>query len=256
MKSVFATLAMLFMLAGAGAQTFVGITQPPQTYGTQGTDIPLGTPALPSWATVTVTGASTWSWASTVVGGTAWYQNTPFTISVAVNDGQTHQLAMLLRDYDNQSRVETINGQMFSGFGTGEYAVWTVSGTSVFTVTWISGPNAVVNGLYFDPAQGVTPPPPTVHQINLTWTPATTGSAATSFIILRGTSSGTETQLATVPAPASSYADTTGASGTKYFYIVEAANSAGNSVASNEVSATFAVTLTPPDPPTGLAAAE
>ena len=77
------------------------------------------------------------------------------------------------------------------------------------------------------------------HNITLTWTAPTTGGAPTSYNVLRGTAAGSETQLATVAAPATTYVDTTGVGGTKYFYEVEAVNSAGTSVPSNEASATF-----------------
>ena len=90
------------------------------------------------------------------------------------------------------------------------------------------------------------------HNITLTWTAPTTGGAPTTSIILRGTSSGTETQIATVPAPTLTYVDTTGVGGTKYFYEVEASNSAGTSGPSNEVSATFL--LSAPGAPGSLAA--
>ena len=77
------------------------------------------------------------------------------------------------------------------------------------------------------------------HNITLTWTAPTSGGAPTTYVILRGTTTGTETQLATVPAPTLTYVDSSGVGGTKYFYEVEAQNSAGTSAASTEVSATF-----------------
>ena len=85
----------------------------------------------------------------------------------------------------------------------------------------------------------------TQHGVTLTWTapPVTaTNGPATSYNVLRGTATGAETQLATVPAPALTYLDTTGVQGTKYFYTVTATNAAGTSAPSNEASATFLVT--------------
>ena len=84
-------------------------------------------------------------------------------------------------------------------------------------------------------------------QVTLTWS-ATTG--ATSYHVKRSTSSGAETQIA---APASNtFTDNTAANGTKYFYVVSAVNSEGESANSNEVSATPAAPPTAPPAPTGL----
>ena len=56
-----------------------------------------------------------------------------------LTDGNTHKLALYLLDWDRYSRNETISildagsqavlsTQMFSSFGNGIYAVWTVKG--------------------------------------------------------------------------------------------------------------------------------
>jgi fibronectin type 3 domain-containing protein len=81
----------------------------------------------------------------------------------------------------------------------------------------------------------------------LTWN-ASTG--ATSYHVKRSTISGAETQIA---APTSnSFTDASVTNGTKYFYVVSALNSAGESANSTEVSATPAAPPAPPPAPTGL----
>jgi len=86
-------------------------------------------------------------------------------------------------------------------------------------------------------------------QVSLAWT-ASVG--ATSYQVKRSTSSGAETQIS---APTSTnYTDTGLSNGTKYFYVVVAANSGGDSANSAEVSATPAAPSTPPATPTGLSA--
>ena len=90
------------------------------------------------------------------------------------------------------------------------------------------------------------------HSVTLTWNAPTSGGPPTSYLILRGTSTGTETQIATVPAPTLTYVDTTGVGGTAYFYEIKASNATGTSAASNEVSATFLLDL--PGAPAGLKA--
>ncbi|MGA8408084.1 MAG: glycoside hydrolase family 44 protein [Candidatus Acidiferrales bacterium] len=86
-------------------------------------------------------------------------------------------------------------------------------------------------------------------QIALTWTAS---ACATSYHVKRSTTSGAETQIS---APTSnSYTDTGLTNGTKYFYVVSAVNSGGESANSPEASATPAAPVTPPATPTGLQA--
>src|SRR5271168_1188380 len=86
-------------------------------------------------------------------------------------------------------------------------------------------------------------------QVSLSWA-ATPG--ASSYHVKRSTSSGAETQIA---APISnSFTDTGVTNGTKYFYVVSAVNSGGESANSSEVNATPAAPAVPPATPTGLQA--
>jgi fibronectin type 3 domain-containing protein len=86
-------------------------------------------------------------------------------------------------------------------------------------------------------------------QVSLTWAAA---SGAGSYHVKRSTTSGAETQIA---APTSnSYTDTGLTNGTKYFYVVSAVNSGGQSANSSEVSATPSAPLTAPATPTALQA--
>jgi fibronectin type 3 domain-containing protein len=85
-------------------------------------------------------------------------------------------------------------------------------------------------------------------QINLTWTGSST---ATGYYVKRSTTTGTEAQIATVST--TSYSDNNVTNGTKYFYVVSAYNSYGQSANSAEVNAT-PVAPPPPSAPTGLAA--
>lgn len=107
-------------------------------------------------------------------------------------------------------------------------------------------------------ATPVAPAPPTPTglaatpgnaQVRLTWNAS---AGATSYHVKRSTTSGAETQVA---APASnSYTDAGLTNGTKYFYVVSAVDSGGESANSAEVSATPAAPLTPPATPSGLQA--
>jgi fibronectin type 3 domain-containing protein len=86
-------------------------------------------------------------------------------------------------------------------------------------------------------------------QVSLTWAAA---SGAGSYHVKRSTTSGAESQIS---APASnSYTDTGLTNGTKYFYVVSAVDSGGESSNSSEVSATPSAPLTAPATPTALQA--
>ena len=79
------------------------------------------------------------------------------------------------------------------------------------------------------------------------------GSAITGYGIYRGTSSGSEALLASVPSTALSYVDTTAVSGTTYYYQITAVNSVGTSPGSSEASARIALPV--PSAPSGLSVA-
>ncbi|MGC2718515.1 MAG: glycoside hydrolase family 44 protein [Candidatus Acidiferrales bacterium] len=86
-------------------------------------------------------------------------------------------------------------------------------------------------------------------QVVLTWNAS---NGATSYHVKRSTTSGSETQIAA--ATMNSYTDATALNGTKYFYVISAVNSTGESANSNEVSATPTTPAQAPPTPTNLAA--
>ena len=87
-------------------------------------------------------------------------------------------------------------------------------------------------------------------QVSLSWSAS---AGATSYHVKRATvSGGPYTQVA---APtATNYVDTSATNGTKYFYVVSAVDSAGESANSAEVNATPMAPLAIPAAPTGLVA--
>ena len=86
-------------------------------------------------------------------------------------------------------------------------------------------------------------------QVALQWTAS---SGATSYNVKRSTTSGAEVTIVS-GVTATSYTDTAVANGTTYFYVVSAVNAVGESLNSNEASATPAAP-TIPAPPTSLMA--
>lgn len=87
-------------------------------------------------------------------------------------------------------------------------------------------------------------------QVSLSWSGA---SSATSYNVKRSTTSGGPYSAVAAPTIAS-YVDTAVTNGTKYFYVVSAVNSTGESGSSAEVSATPAAPATAPAVPANLKA--
>jgi hypothetical protein len=191
--------------------TFVGTDTTTQgtwigKYGSDGYNV-IGTstsdPKYPSYAVVTASGFSTYTWSPNPTtdarglqippNGSAgriasvWYSATSFSIDVNLTDGQAHQLALYADDWDTYSRGETIritsagggavlDTEALTSFHGGAYEVWDVSGHIKITITRTGGLNAVLNGLFFSPATG-TPSAPS---------PATASAAATGPAIPAG----------------------------------------------------------------------
>jgi hypothetical protein len=145
-------------------------------YGADGYNLEAGAAALPAYAQAAVSGASTYTW----IGSTSdvralqqpsgssrlaasWYSFSSFSFDVNLTDGNTHQVALYALDWDNagrSQRVDIVDGttgavldtRSMSGFSAGEYAVWNLSGHVVVKITLLTGSNAVVSGMFFDPA--------------------------------------------------------------------------------------------------------
>src|SRR5438067_9753531 len=123
--------------------------------------------------------------------------------------------------------------------------------SSTVLLPWLAG----CGGYVSSSRSGSAPLAPTAlaaaaanAQVNLTWN---TTSGATGYYVKRSTSSASETQIAAPSTTA--YTDNAVTNGTKYYYLVSAYNSYGQSANSAEISVTPAAPP-PPAVPTGLAA--
>jgi hypothetical protein len=143
-------------------------------YGSNGYNVINGTVAYPSFVTVTPSGTSSATWASSTTDVRAlytsatsttriaatWYNSTSFLIDLVFNDGKQHQLALYCLDWDTTQRAEKVtiqdangvllNTQNMTNFHNGDYLVWQLSGHVQIRVTSMTGSaNAVVSGLFF-----------------------------------------------------------------------------------------------------------
>ncbi len=146
-------------------------------YGANGGLIAKDANQPPAYAVVTLTGDSPYTWAASTSDvralqkssgsssriASTYYSATSFTIGVNLTDGNTHRIALYLLDWDSTSRAETISileasshvvldTETFSGFHNGQYASWDIQGNVLIQVTKTGGANAVVSGIFFDPA--------------------------------------------------------------------------------------------------------
>jgi subtilisin family serine protease len=143
-------------------------------YGTSGYSIAGDVTNLPSYATVTPSGHSTYVWSSLTnevralmrANGSGrlaatWYSATQFDINVGLNDGLTHQVAIYCLDWDYAPRSQRIDvldavsgtvldSRTISSFGTGQYVVWSVRGNVKIRLTRLGGFNAVVSGVFIN----------------------------------------------------------------------------------------------------------
>jgi hypothetical protein len=98
-----------------------------------------------------------------------WYSGSSFTVDVNLTDGQTHEVALYLVDWDTTGRSERVDvlgastgavlsSQTVSSFNGGKYLVWNLTGHVQIKFTNLTGANAVLSGIFFD-GQNTNPPP-------------------------------------------------------------------------------------------------
>jgi hypothetical protein len=144
-------------------------------YGSQGYNVIDDATSYPSYAQVSAAGNSNYVWTSASsdpralqeVGSSnriaaVWYSPTSFTVNVNLTDGQTHQLALYLLDWDqygggrseevqilDATTGNVLSTENVSNFANGEYLVWDVSGDIAVRITNLnSSSNAALNGLF------------------------------------------------------------------------------------------------------------
>ena len=146
------------------------------TYGADGYTVFGGATALPSYATLGVSGNQFWQWegpgttdtrATQTAAGSSTreaacdYSSGSFTFDLNLTDGQTHRVALYLLDSDYRGRSETVqitdaaSGTLLSttdvnNFTNGDYLVYNMTGHVKITISNDSGSlNAVASGIFF-----------------------------------------------------------------------------------------------------------
>jgi phosphodiesterase/alkaline phosphatase D-like protein len=276
-------------LAGASA-TFVAFDTTTQGnwvnsgYGADGYNVIGDTTSYPSYATVSVTGNSSYTWAASTSDiralqkasnhsdriASGWYTTSSMDITIDVTGG-LRQVALYFLDWDNSGRVGSVNAydansgatlmpqQTISSYGNGEYLLLNLTGDVRLHYSFVSGSygNTVVNGLFFSTVSVTPPAAPSGltatavsgGQINLNWTDNSNNE--TGFKIDRATDSGFTQNVSevTVGANTTSYSSTGLTPNTTYYYRVRATNSYGDSSNTSTANATTTSTavITVPD---------
>lgn len=175
-RSGIASATAKVSVAASGSASFVGADTTEQgnwqlAYGAEGYNIIGDEDSNPSFAIVTAHGSLVKVWSKSTSDGralatteegriaAAWYAPKSFSVTVNTTDEQTHQVALYFLDWENadiSERIDVLNSdgqvigsQTVSSFGEGEYRVWNVSGDVTFRITRLSGPDAVLSGIFF-----------------------------------------------------------------------------------------------------------
>ena len=176
---------------------------------------------------------------------TTFTSGTHGTFAVTTSPGLPTPVALSVSTGSGQTGPPQGIGFTDNGNGTGSLAgTATTQGTFTFTITASNGVAPAATQAFTLTVQGPPGPPsaltatPASTSVDLAWSPPSVVGVPpfTSYVILRGTSSGTETSYATANTP--SFTDAAVTPGQTYFYTVEAMNTVGTSAPSNEASAT------------------
>ncbi len=176
------TVALVVNVVVSAAATFVKTDTTTQgtwkgTYGADGYTIAGDATSYPAYAQVSFAGQSSYVWAGSTTDARAlqkaasstdriagtWYSGGSFTIDMNLMDGNSHQVALYCLDWENAGRVQTIDildasgsavldTRSLSGFSGGQWIVWNLKGHVRIRVTRTGGNNAVVSGVFLDPA--------------------------------------------------------------------------------------------------------
>jgi len=187
MRRLLVLAVMLCGIASAATVTFVTSDSTTQgtwrgtSYGTDGYNIIQNTVNYPSYATVSVSGNSAFTWNGSTADVRAlqkpspatdriaatWFTATNESIDLNLTDGNTHRVALYFLDWDSggartqridisdQATSTILDTRNISSYNNGLWLVWDINGHVVVTITNTNGSsNAVISGLFFQPPGG------------------------------------------------------------------------------------------------------
>ena len=192
-------------------------------YGNAGYNVIGDVASYPSYATVTASSTTLYTWTTSTSNvsalqepgsssriAAAWDNAKSFVVNLNLTDGQIHPVSLYALDYDQRGRVEQIqvlngstgavlNSQTIRNFSSGEYLTWNVSGNVEFKVTDVSGVNAVLSGLFI--GAGSSTGSQTLTPTHVYSTPGTYTATLTAKDSAGHTASSTTVVTVNSPAP-------------------------------------------------------
>jgi hypothetical protein len=147
-----------------------------QAYGSDGQWAQWNLTNTPPWATLSFTGGSTFTWASSTTDERALQKSdgadriaattfsaTNFTVNLNLTDGRTHRVAFYMVDWENAGRAQTIDvlrasdntvlaTQSVSSFSGGKWVIFDLRGDLKIKFTGTGVGNAVLSGIFLDHA--------------------------------------------------------------------------------------------------------
>jgi hypothetical protein len=145
-------------------------------FGAEGSWVAGGAKALPAYAEVTLRPENSWLWADNSSDdrapfrdgsaqqrvAAAWYAPETLEVDLGVFDTKRRAVALYFLDWDNQGRAEDVELLNETGvvvdrfrveqFANGKYLVIGLKGYTHLRIRRVSGENAVLSGIFFDPA--------------------------------------------------------------------------------------------------------
>jgi subtilisin family serine protease len=148
-------------------------------YGAEGFNVINDLAKSPAYVTMTPSGNIPYTWTPSTTDARAlqkasvpndrlaacWYSSTPFSIDFNFTDQQAHQVALYFLDWNggrsDQVDILDANGNVLdsrtvSNFGGGQYLVWHLSGHVSIRFSTAGLYNAVVSGIFFGGAAGLS----------------------------------------------------------------------------------------------------
>ena len=146
------------------------------SFGSEGRQVIGDSARLPAYTTISTSGTTehVWNWSNTDSAAlqrtstgdrvaACWYSSSSFSVRVNISDGRTHKVSFYCLDWDVANRAQKVevldaatgavlHSTSVSNFQEGTYLSYDVKGSVIFRFNRTAGANAVVSGMFFDPA--------------------------------------------------------------------------------------------------------